>query len=440
LNEEINEEWLSDKGRFAVDGLTKRRLDRPWVRRDGKLQPATWAEAFAAIKQRVAGVPASRVGAIAGDLADVEAMVALKDLWSKIGSPHLDCRQDGAKLSGPRSSYLFNTTIQGIEQAGICLLIGTDPRWEAPLVNARLRKRYLRGGFKVMGIGPKRDLTYPVTWLGDSPVLLQGLIDGTAEHAKPLREAKNPMLIVGSGALARPDGRIILGLARTLAEASGMVAGGWNGFNVLHRAASRVGGLDIGFVPGAGGRDTAGILAGAQAGEIEIVYLLGADEIDTAALGNSFVIYQGHHGEKGAAAADVVLPGAAYTEKNATWVNTEGRVQLGRMAVFPPGEAREDWKIVRALSEIVGLKLPYDSLDQLRSRLTGEFPQFGRIDEIVPAEWAPFGETGALDSAPFAYPIENYYQTDVISRASPTMAACTEQILGISSPKTGTHG
>jgi len=441
LNEDVNEEWLGDRGRFAVDGLMKRRLDRPYVRRDGKLQEASWVEAFAAITARMKGVSGDRIAAIAGDLCDVESMLALKDLMVSLGSPHLDCRQDGAKLTaGVRSGYVFNTGIAGIEQADVCLLIGTNPRWEAALVNARLRKRYLQGGFKVFNIGPKLDLTFPVTQLGLGPEVLTDLADGNHSWVETLRQAKRPMLIIGQGALARPDGAEILGLARQLAEQAGLVREDWNGFNVLHLAAARVGGLDLGFVPGEGGRDVAGILEGAESGAIEVVYLLGADEIDTSKLGSAFVIYQGHHGDAGAARADVVLPGAAYTEKDGTWVNTEGRVQLGRKAVFAPGEAREDWTILRALSDPLGHKLPYDTLGQLRQRLIAVNPVFAHIDDVAPAAWGAFGSVGKGAGEAFTYPIQNYYMTDTISRASPTMAACTESYRANTSPKTGTHG
>jgi NADH-quinone oxidoreductase subunit G len=441
LNEDVNEEWLGDRGRFAVDGLMKRRLDRPWVRHGGKLQEASWAEAFGAIAARLKGVAGDRIAAIAGDLCDAESMLALKDLMAALGSPHLDCRQDGAKLSaGLRSGYVFNTGIAGIEQADVCLLIGTNPRWEAALINARLRKRYLQGGFKVLNIGPKLDLTFPVTQLGLGPEVLTDLADGNHSWVETLKQAKHPMLIIGQGALARPDGAEILGLARQLADNAGLVREDWNGFNVLHLAAARVGGLDLGFVPGEGGRDVAGILEGAAEGVIEVVYLLGADEIDTAGLGQAFVIYQGHHGDAGAARADVVLPGSAYTEKDGTYVNTEGRVQLGRKAVFPPGDAREDWKILRALSDPLGHKLPYDTLGALRQRLIAVNPVFAHIDDVAPAPWGEFGAVGGAGGGAFSYPVENYYQTDTISRASPTMAACTDSYRANTSPKTGTHG
>ncbi|HEX6980508.1 MAG TPA: NADH-quinone oxidoreductase subunit NuoG [Alphaproteobacteria bacterium] len=440
-NDEINEEWLSDKSRFAYDGLKRQRLDRPYVRgADGRLRPASWQEAFAAIAARVKGVPGDRIAAIAGDLADCEAMLALKDLMAALGSPNIDCRQDGAKLdASARAGYLFNTTIAGIELADACLLIGTNPRWEAPIINARLRKRWLAGGFRVGVIGPQTNLTYRTEYLGAGPQTLRDLVAGSLGFADVLRQATRPMLIVGQGALARPDGAAVLALARKAAEQFAMIKDDWNGFNVLHTAAARVGGLDLGFVPGPGGRDVLGILDGAARGDIEVVYLLGADEIDTGRLGKAFVIYQGHHGDAGAHRADVILPGAAYTEKHATYVNTEGRPQLARAAVFPPGEAREDWKIIRALSEILGHRLPYDSIKQLRARMAVVNPVFARPNAVQPAAWAPFGVEGPVESTPFRSPITNFYMTDPISRASATMAKCTDTFLTPKAEKTGTH-
>jgi NADH-quinone oxidoreductase subunit G len=447
LNEEINEEWISDKTRFALDGLTHRRLDRPYVRRGGRLVEAEWREALDLVADRLNAVPGERVAAIAGDLCDAEAMFALKELLGGLGAASLDCRQDGAKLEGAtpgggcRAGTLFNTTIAGIERADACLLIGSNPRWEAPLINARLRKRHLQGGFRVAAIGPALDLSYPVEMLGDGGTTLDALVAGAHPWAEMLRAAKAPMIVLGQGALTRPDGALVLGAARAIAESCAMVRPGWNGFNVLHRAASRVAGLDLGFLPGQGGKDVAGILAGCRSGAIEVLYLFGADELDLADTGSAFVIYQGHHGDRGAARADVVLPGAAYTEKDATYVNTEGRVQLGRRAVFPPGEAREDWAILRALSGALGRVLPFDSLPELRARMRAAFPLFAQIDRIVPAEWGGFGESGAVDPAPFRYPIADFYRTDPISRASPTMAQCSEAFgTPDTAPRTGTHG
>src|SRR4051794_27037428 len=416
LNEDLNEEWLADKSRFAHDGLIMRRLDRPWIRRAGRLVEAEWRDALDLVADRIRSVPPERIAAIAGDLCDAEAMFALKELLHGSGVTSLDCRQDGARLDpGCRAGYLFNTTVAGIEHADACLLIGTNPRREAPLVNARLRKRYLAGGFRVAAIGPTLDLTYPVESLGEGGAALNALATGDHEWAKALRGAKAPMLIIGQGALARPDGALALGAARAIAENCGLIREDWNGFNVLHRAAARVGALDLGFVPGPGGKDVAGILEGCRSGAIEVLYLLGADEVDLSDTGSAFVIYQGHHGDRGAARADVILPGAAYTEKDATYVNTEGRVQLGRKAVFPPGQAREDWAILRALSGALGRPLPFDSLPELRQKMRAAHPSFARIHEVLPAAWGNFGEAGPVGSEPFVYPIADFYRTDPIS-------------------------
>ena len=443
LHEEINEEWISDKTRFAVDGLVRRRLDRPFVRRNGRLVPAEWREALDLVADRLKGAPGERIAAIAGDLCDAEAMFALLELLGRLGSTSLDCRQDGARLDpGCRAGYLFNTTIAGIERADACLLVGTNPRWEAALVNARLRKRHLQGGFQAAAIGPALDLTFPVEMLGEGGEVLNALARGAHPWAEVLRGAKAPMIVLGQGALARPDGARVLGAARAIAESLGIVRPDWNGFNVLHRAAARVGGLDLGFVPGPGGRDTAGILEGCRTGAIEVLYLLGADELDLPDTGSAFVVYQGHHGDRGAARADVVLPGAAYTEKDGTYVNTEGRVQLGRRAVFPPGEAREDWAILRALSGAVARPLPFDSLPELRRRLRAAHPALAAIDQIMPAAWGNFGEAGPVGPEPFVHPIADFYRTDPISRASATMAQCSELFGGRADtePRTGTHG
>ena len=441
INEDINEEWISDKTRFACDGLARQRLDRPYVRRDAKLEEATWDEAFAAIAERLKGVAGERIAAIAGDLADCESMLALKDLMAALGSNSVDCRQDGARTDASvRAGYLFNSTIAGIDAADACLLVGTNPRHEAPVLNARLCKRYLAGGFPIAAIGPAADLTYSYQHLGEGTDALAAVAAGRHAFAKVLKAAERPMLILGSGALARPDGAHIVATARRIAEDQGLVVDGWNGFNVLHRAAARVGGLDLGLVPGAGGRDVAGILKGAAEGDIEVVYLLGADEIDMAGLGGAFVVYQGHHGDAGANRADVILPGAAYTEKNATYVNTEGRAQTARLAVHPPGEAREDWTIIRALSAVLGKTLAFDTLDQVRARMAEVNPNFARPDTVEPAPWGDFGADGKLDPAPLASPIDNFYMTDPISRASITMARCTEVFLSTQRRKTGTDG
>jgi NADH-quinone oxidoreductase subunit G len=430
LNEDVNEEWLADKSRFSVDGLKRRRLDACWVRRDGKLQKATWTEAFDAIAAQVGRLDGSRIGAVAGNLVDAESMLALKDLFASLGSENLDCRQLGEAANvARRDFYTFNTSIAGLEEADALLMIGSNPRKEAPLINARIRKRTLAGKFAVAAIGTPADLTYKVDWLGDAPSLLTALLDGTHPFANLLRDAKKPAIILGQGALTRPDGASVLAAAWQLAVSVGALLPDWHGFNVLHTAASRVAAFDLNFLPGANGKSLSAMLDGG----VDLLWLLGADELGTAKIGaQTFVVYQGHHGDRGAARADVILPGAAYTEKNATYVNTEGRVQRSLLAVYPPGDAREDWKIIRAFSHHLGKSLPYDTIDALRARLEQVNPVFARIG-ILPRFGisdisGPPGDPGALHDSPFTPCIENYYQTDPISRASRTMAECTESL------------
>ncbi len=424
INEDINEEWISDKTRHAIDGLKRQRLDRPYVRRDGKLRPASWDEAFSAIRERVAAVRGERIAAVVGDQCDAEAMVALKDLLNGLGSSRVECRQDGAALDASvRGAYLFNAGVAGIDTADVILLVGSNPRIEAPVLNARIRRRYLTGRARIAVIGADEgDLTYPVARLGTGAAALAELAAGQGTFAGVLKGAKNPMIVVGQGALRRPDGAAVLAKARALAEACGAVRADWNGFCVLHTVAGRVGGLDLGLTT-TGGID--GILADASSGKLDVVYLLAADEIDTSRLGKAFVIYQGHHGDAGAHRADVVLPGAAYTEKPGTYVNTEGRVQLANRATHPPGEAKEDWTILRALSGVLGKALPFDDLDQVRERLVRANPVFAAVDVQSPGAWGAFGVDGALTDKPFASPVGNFYMTCPVSRASATMAACT---------------
>jgi len=426
LNEDVNEEWISDKTRHACDGLRAQRLDRPYIRVGGKLREATWEEAFSTIAERLKGKDGKKIAAIAGDLACSESLMALKDLMDALGSPHLDCRQDGSALdnSAGRSGYVFNSTIAGIEQADVILLIGTNPRTEAPILNSRIRKAYLRGGVKIYSIGAKAELNYPVEHLGDSPKLLNDILAG--KHPLAQISAKRPAIIVGQGAFTRADGKALWAATRAMADKFNLASADWNGFNILHSAASRVAGLDLGVLPASGGKATRDILNATRAGEIEALYLLGADEIDMSQLGECFVIYQGHHGDAGANRADVVLPGAAYTEKDATYVNTEGRPQRAYRAVFPPGQAKEDWKILRALSEVLGKKLPYDTLEQLRTRVEAHAPTFIALDQVSPSEWKKeVASSFSFAPEPFTSTIQNFYMTDPISRVSINMAECS---------------
>jgi len=421
INDAVNEEWISDKTRQIVDGLKTQRLDRPFIRESGRLRPATWREAFAAIAARVKAASPDRIGAIAGDLCAVEEMFALKLLMEKLGSPNVDCRQDGVKLDPAfgRASYIFNATIAGIEQADALLIIGSNPRREAPVLNARIRKRWRAGNFPVGLIGEAVDLTYPYKYIGAGP---ESLFDFAADKGfgEDFAKASHPLVIIGQGALARPDGGAILALAAKIAGTHE----GWIGLSILHTAAARVGGFDLNFVPQSGGKDA---LAMAQSGGLDVLFNLGADEIDFAP--GAFVIYQGTHGDRGAHRADVILPGAAYTEKSGTYANTEGRVQIADRACFPPGDAREDWAILRALSDVLGARLPFDSLTQLRRVLYERHPRFARIDQIerggdLQALAAKAGQ-GAVDKAGFVAAVQDFYLTNPIARASAVMAECS---------------
>ncbi|MEO0398915.1 MAG: NADH-quinone oxidoreductase subunit NuoG [Pseudomonadota bacterium] len=435
LHEDVNEEWIADKSRFIWDGLKRQRLDKPYVRKDGKLTPVRWEEALAVAAERLSAAPADRTAAIAGDLVSLEAVKALKDLMTAIGTPHTDCRQDGAHLglgkdgaALPRETYLFNSGIAGVEEADAILIIGSNPRAEAPILNARLRKVWLNNlNVRIGLVGEAHDLTFEYAHLGAGPKDL-------ATAFEILKGAERPMVIVGMGAIAREDGAAVLSEIARLGQSVNLVRDGWNGFNVLHTAAARVGALDLGFTPGPDSRDFAGILKGAQEREIDVVYNLGCDEFDARTLGGAFVIYQGHHGDAGAKTADVIFPSAAYTEQNGAYVNTEGRVQHARRAHFPFGDAREDWAVLRALSARIGKTLPYDDLFALRQAMIADAPALGRIDEgpsgAAPLDLSVLETGGAVSDAPFKPAVANYYMTNPIARASQTMAECAAAAAG----------
>ena len=430
VHEDINEEWISDKTRHACDGLRVQRLDRPYVRGlDGKLAEATWEQALGTIAAQMKALPGNQMAALVGDLACAESIMALKDLTDSLGVTMRDCRPEGSFIdASQRSNYIFNTTIAGIEQADVCLIIGSNPRHEASLVNARIRKAWRAGGLKVYHLGAPADLTYPHESLGSDVRVLADILSGKHPLSAVLKSAKKPMLILGMGALVREDSAEVFAAARAIADTHGLVKDGWNGFNVLQHAASRVGALDLGFASNEDG--AAEIFDACRRGQMGLVYLLGADEIDMSLLGNAFVVYQGHHGDAGAHRADVVLPGAAYTEKDATYVNLEGRVQHARRAVFPPGGAKEDWAIVRALSLLVGKPLAYNSLAGVRDRMVAVAPHFLQLDKTAPEKWQA-GSAKAIEGlsgAPLEEFVGNFYMTDPISRASKTMAQCTREI------------
>ncbi|HEY0598769.1 NADH-quinone oxidoreductase subunit NuoG, partial [Brevundimonas sp.] len=419
VNEGVNEEWLSDISRYAVDGLQRQRLDRPYVRENGKLRVASWEEALGVVADRIKAAKPERIGVVAGDLQDAESMKAALDLFRALGSANTDCRQDGAAVGyGPREGWLFNSGLQGIEKADAILIVGANPRTEAPLLNARLRKAWLTGKTEVGVIGEQVNLTFDHSWLGAGSKTLAKLPKAAMDF---LTKAERPAIIVGSGALTGDNGPAVLNALGALAKKVGVVGEGWNGFNVLHSAASRVAGLDMGFVPGEGGL-TAAQMAGK--GALDLLFLLGADEIDLSKSG-AFRVYLGSHGDRGAHGADVILPGAAYTEKPGLYVNTEGRVQMAERAVFPKGQAKEDWAILRALSALVGQTLPYDTLEALRSKLMADHPTFGRIDYLPPAasfDVASLGKKGDLGDVAFRSAVRDPYLNNPIARASVTMA------------------
>jgi NADH-quinone oxidoreductase subunit G len=423
VNEAINEEWISDKTRHVVDGLKTQRLDRPYIRENGKLRPASWPEAFAAIAKRVKAAQPERIGAVGGALAGVEDLFALKTLLANLGSMNLDMQgRGGLDPAYGRASYIFNSTIEGIEAADAIMIIGSNPRREAPVLNARIRKRSLRGDALIGLLGAKVNLTYDYNYLGDTPDALVAFADRA-----PAKKEK-PMLIIGTGVFDRPDGAVLMATAARAALALGVIKDGWNGFNVLHSAASMVGALDIGFVPGKANEGKSSLnLAAMLKGGVDVLFNLGADEIEIPA--GAFVIYQGTHGDRGAQRADVILPGAAYTEKSATYVNTEGRVQMTNRAVFPPGEAKEDWAIVRALSDVLGAKLPFDSLAQLRGALYGACPHLEVLDQAATENSSAITKLAKGSSKPgkavFAETIPDFYLTNPIARASATLAECS---------------
>ncbi|WP_455481318.1 NADH-quinone oxidoreductase subunit NuoG [Bartonella sp. B12(2025)] len=421
-NEDVNEEWISDKTRFIWDGLRTQRLDKPYVRKDGKLQPASWMEAFAKIKTVVSKTLPEKIGAIAGDLASVEEMYALKALLISLGSKVFDCRQRGMALSPEfgRSSYIFNPTIAGIEQADALLIVGSNPRYEAAVLNARILKRQRMGQFPIALIGEKVDLRYPYSYIGNGTDALSMLIHGKDAFFNVLKEAEKPLILIGEGAVSGQKGLSVLRNLAKLANSVGALSEKWNGFGILHSAASTVGGLDIGFISKFGAENIVNVC--------EVLFLLGADEVELASK-KAFTVYIGSHGDNGAHAADVILPASAYTEKSGIYVNTEGRVQMTNRAGFAPGEAKEDWAILRALSDVLGRKLPFNSLSQLRQSLFNDYPHLCSIDNIAPSCIDDLKALGSqvvsLETQTFTSMIKDFYLTNPIARASAVMAECS---------------
>lgn len=423
LNEAINEEWISDKTRYAVDGLKRQRLDLPMMRVNGQLSPVSWTDALTAAADAMGGVPATQIGAFAGPLVEIEALVCLKELINSLGSTATSSTAAGTQSADLRPSYLLNSTLAGIEAADALLMVGTNPRVEAPLLNSRLRRMVIHADLPVGVVGPAADLTYDYEHLGASADSLGALASGSSPFAATLKAASRPALLVGQGALQGTDGAMVNALTRQIATKTGVVGNGWNGFCVLQHTASAAGALDVGFVPGP---------TAAPLDKLKVVYLLGADEVEPPK--DAFVIYQGHHGDKGAHAADLVLPGAAYTEKSGTYVNTEGRVQRTARAVDPPGDAREDWSVLVALSHSMGKPLPYTSLVEVRRRMAAISPHLALDEtavqpssiELTNVMLGSASPSGSPSSTPLKSIITNFYMTDPVSRASATMAKCVE--------------
>jgi NADH-quinone oxidoreductase subunit G len=415
INDDVNEEWISDKARYQVDGLMHRRLDRPWIRRDGKLQPASWSEAFAAVASLN---PGKSIAAVAGDMLDCETMFAAKSLLGALGSDLLEGRQTGMDYATDSLAAVnFNTTLAGIETADAILIVGSNVRWEAPLVNVRLRKAVKRGA-KVFLVGPEWDTTFGGQFLGED---LSVLGDLPNEVYETIRDAKRPAIIVGGAGLGRGGLEAALALGESIGIVRELEDGTrWNGFNVLHMAASRMGGLMLGFAQKGG-------LADIVAARPKVLLVLGADEVDFTKFADLMIVYVGHHGDKGAHAADIILPAAAFTEKPGTYVNTEGRVQFSEKAVFAPGDAREDWSILRALADALGVSVGFDSFAELRSAMIASVPALGIEGLADYGHDLPAG--GGSASGPIAYPVKDFYMTNPIARASGVMQRCSSELL-----------
>ena len=439
VNDTVNEEWISDKTRFVWDGLARQRLDRPYLRVSGKLQPTDWDTALKTVAARLEGDP-GRIAALAGDLQDAESLKATLDLMRALGVQNTDCRPAGSMLGGgAREGYLLNTSIAGLEDADAILLVGTDPRLEAPLVNTRIRKAWLSGDCEVGVIGNVGDLTYDVHHIGSDIDALSKLSRQTKGFAKRLKDAERPVLMIGEAVFSHPGAPAHLA---KIVKKFGIVRDGWNGYNVLHTAAARVGALDIGFLPGQGGMDTAAIVGAARSGALDTLILLGADEYDLSE-SRAFTVYIGSHGDSGAHGADAVLPGSAYTEKDGTYVNTEGRVQIALPAVAPPGLAKPDWAILRALSAHTRSTLPYDNIDALRTTLMSDCPSFASVGYVPGARAAVAFDLAELAGSAEETPggdgvlrstVSDFYLTNPIARASLTMAECSKLAYDVAPP------
>ena len=431
VNDELNEEWISDKTRYACDGLSMQRLDRPYRKIDGILQSCTWDEAFSEIKNKVKNISNDALSAVIGDLVDTDTLFAFSELVNSLQINHVDCFQNGGNLKvNSRSDYLFNTSIAGIEESDFVLLIGTNLRKEAPLINSRIRKNWLNN--KKLGIaliGKQIDLTYPYEYLGNSPNALVDLLRGRSQIYERLINAKKPMLILGEGAIARKNGLEIHDTAKQIAEKFNMIQDNWNGFNFLPSGIARTSALDFGLYPKQEESRIGRILNSIEKGKIKLIFLLSADELSTELLKEKkdlFVIYQGSHGDSGAKCADVILPGCAYTEKDSIYVNLEGRVQFAKRAAHPPGKAMIDWEIINNLSKYVGSDLGFNNVEELRDQMTEKYQYLSQIDTLEKFNWIKTRPNLIEDNEPFEEIFDNFYLTNPIARVSRTMIECSK--------------
>ena len=446
-NDSVNAEWISDKTRFIWDGLKSRRLDRPYIREEGKLREATWQEALSLVASTMSSIVPRKAAMLVGDMASAEEIFSLKLLAERLDWKNTECRLSDSRETPAlgRASTLFNSTIDGIDQADAILLVGANPRLEAPVLNARIRGNWSLGTTEVGVIGANEDLTYPTHYIGASAESLMQIANGHVQFSEILKNAKNPMIILGETALTGEGGLNTLIAAAKLAVGVNAVREDWNGFNILHTSASRAAALELGFIQEDQNHSMGHIMSQARQGQMDFFYLLGADEIDTNALGNAFVVYQGSHGDKGAARADVILPGAAYTEKSGTYLNLEGRPQQTTRAIFPPNEAKEDWAILRALSGAVGKPFGFSTLNELRAQMYTGHPNLAKLNQITPADGAEIhalaqnAQTGALSNEPMEPCVENFYLTNPIARASKVMNEMSALKNGQTEKATGTQ-
>jgi len=421
-NEEVNEEWISDKTRFFWDGLSLQRIDKPYLRENGKLRQVSWNKAIDVASDKLLNTNPEKVASITGDLVSIESIYSIKKLMDSIKSPNTECRQDGSKINGGREKWLFNSKLSGIDESDGCLLIGTNPRVEAALINSRIIRKSKENNYSIGLLGNKSELNYNYDYLGDDPSIIYDLIDNNNPFCEKLSEMNKPLMIIGQGALKGDEGEDYLNLCIELANKYNFLKNDWNGFNVLHTAASRPGAMEIGFLPGERGKDLDQIINGYKEGDISTLFLLGADEIEISEKTDCFVIYQGHHGDKGANIADLILPSPSFNEQNGLFINTEGRIQESIRATFPIGEAKEDWEIISLISKKMGLENIDNSFEDLRSGLFQSFPHLTDIDMCLSGEKLPEKiERKDIKQHVFKNSLNNFWLSNSITRSSRLM-------------------